>query len=68
MKNKKNSISGKRGSWWCHTVRDTLRDTAYEFTGETEMAYFKNAREFTKTSLMEYDKGNDSVIGDDTKI
>lgn len=33
------------------TVRDTLPNTAYEFSGEAEMAYFKNAREFAKTSL-----------------
>ena len=33
------------------TVRDTLPHTAYEFSGEAEMAYFKNVREFAKTSL-----------------
>lgn len=34
------------------TVRDTLPNTAYKFSVEAERAYFKNACEFVKTSLI----------------
>lgn len=33
------------------TVRDTLPNTSFPWTGEAEAMYFKGARDFLKTSL-----------------
>jgi len=33
------------------TIRDTLPNTSYPFQGESEAMYFKNARDFLKTTL-----------------
>lgn len=33
------------------TVRDILPNSSFPFTGEAEVAYFKQLREFSKTSL-----------------
>lgn len=33
------------------TIKDTVPNTAYPMTDEAEAMYFKNAREFLKTSL-----------------